>query len=66
MNLELLRQKIDDSNIKKGALKEAIGCTYSTLSRKIDGKSDFTVKEMEKIVLLLRLTKSEKDKIFFG
>lgn len=66
MNLELLKQKIDESNIKKKAFKDALGVTYYTFNRKINGESTFSINEMNILVMMLKLTDKDKIRIFFG
>lgn len=66
MDLELFRRKIKESKIKKSAFKDALGCTYYTFQQKMEGKTDFTVKEANVLSNMLHLTNEERLKIFFG
>ena len=66
MNIELLKEKIEASNIKKRAFKDALGVTYYTFNRKINGDSNFSINEMNILARMLKLTDKEKVRIFFG
>ena len=45
---------------------QSLGVTISTLSRKINGKSEFTRSEIQAIRNLLKLSPNEVDEIFFA
>lgn len=66
MNYGLFKEKIKQSGIKKEAFKNAIGCTYNTLNRKLDGKSEFTINELNILANMLDLSRTDRLKIFFG
>lgn len=66
MNYKLFKEKMDQSGIKKEVFKNAIGCTYYTFQMKMEGKSEFTIKELNILANILKLTRSERLNIFFG
>lgn len=65
MNISLLRDRVKESNIKKSAIKDAVGCSYYTLQSKLEGKTEFTITEMNKIGRLLNLSRKDMCNIFF-
>lgn len=64
-NYEGLRLRILGKFGSLGAFAEALGCTASTLSLKINGKSDWARTEIEKTQQLLDLTPDEVLEYFF-
>lgn len=66
-NTKLLNEKIKASGLKKSYIAKAIGRTQSTLSRKIAGKHDFKVSEINVLCEILPIeTPEEKEAIFFA
>lgn len=63
--LELLRKKIEDSGMRITAIAEKSGILRATLYNKLSGKTDFTAREIVSLTNVLRLTKKERDDIFF-
>lgn len=62
---EALRRRILGKFGSLGAFAEALGITASTLSFKLNGKSDWTRAEIEKAQQLLGLTPEEVLEYFF-
>ena len=58
------------AQIRAGVTKEDIaqylGINVATIYRKFNGESDFTLSELRKLKIILRLSKEDVDRIFFG
>jgi predicted transcriptional regulator len=65
-DLKLLREVIDESGLKITALSEKAGINRTTLYNRLNGKGDFTVSEMSRLSDALRLSSSDRDRIFFA
>lgn len=65
MNLDLLKNKIEQSNTSRNAIAEALGITRQGLYNKLDGKKEFKGSEIKIISSMLNLTPAERDAIFF-
>lgn len=65
MNMELLQKKIDESGLKNYFIAEKVGIDRGSLYNKLNGKTEFTMTEIIKLCEVLRLSDSEKVKIFF-
>lgn len=66
-NTKLLKDKIDESGLKKSYIAKAIKRAPSTLARKLSGKQDFTASEINALCELLSIdTPEEKEAIFFA
>ncbi len=63
---ELLKQRIETAGIKKGTLCQEIDVTYKTLSKKLEGTSDFTESEMQNLSRVLHLSVEDRMAIFFA
>ena len=66
MNLELLKAKIDQSEISKSELAEVLGISRQGLYNKLDGEKEFKGSEIKTISRTLELTSAERDAIFFA
>lgn len=66
MNLDLLKNKIEQSNTSRNAIAEALGITRQGLYNKLDGKKEFKGSEIKIISSMLNLTPAERDAIFFN
>ena len=66
-NLELLKQKIDESPLKLSVIMERAGINNrQTWSNKLSGKTEFTVSELQGLCDALELTKAkDRNAIFF-
>ena len=65
-NTMLLRKAIKDSGLKISAVMEALEIkSYTTMRDKINNVKNFTVREIEILCVLLRLTKEQREQIFF-
>ena len=63
---ELLAERIKTAGIKKGTLCKEIDVTYRTLTRKLEGESDFTESEMQNLTRVLHLSVEDRMAIFFA
>lgn len=66
MNLNALNQSIEDSGITIISIANKIGISRQQLYKKLSGEVEFKVSEANLISDILRLTKKEKDEIFFA
>lgn len=65
-NIDLLKQKIEESGIPMTTLAQRSGIVRVTLYNRLNGIGDFTVSEVSGLSNALKLTKAERDQIFFG
>lgn len=65
MNDELLRKKIDSSNLSKSFIAECLGLSRQGLHNKLIGEREFKGSEIKKLSILLNLSDSERESIFF-
>lgn len=65
MNDELLREKIASCNLSKSFIAESLGLTRQGLYNKLSGIREFKGSEIKKLSLLLELSNSEREAIFF-
>lgn len=65
-NTELLRQAISDAGLKISAIMDALQIkSYTTIREKINNVKSFTVREIEILCALLKLTHEQREQIFF-
>lgn len=64
-NSELLREKISLSGYKLQFIAEKMGLTYQGFLKKINNESEFKASEIKSLQAILRLSKKERDAIFF-
>lgn len=65
-DIDFLRCKMDDSGMTVVAIAEKSGILRETLYNRLNGKGDFTASEIVGLTKTLKLTKSERDKIFLS
>ena len=64
---ERLKKKIQDSGLLRVAILRKLGIkSYATLRAKVDGESEFTVSEIDKLCKMLDIGRSEREAIFFA
>lgn len=63
---ELLKSLISKSGLKRSYIAEQLGITYQGFKLKLDGKNEFVESEMRTLSDLLRLTKTDRERIFFA
>ena len=66
VNTELLELKIERSGIKYKAIADMLNLTPSGFLLKRKGTNEFTGSEIQKLKIILGLTESERNKIFFN
>ena len=64
VNIDLLREKIDESGMSIVAISEKAGMSRETLYNRLKRKGEFTVSEIIALTDILHLTKDERDDIF--
>ena len=65
-NVEMLNMKIERSGKSHTEIAAALGMSMPTYYSRKAGKSEFTASEIVKATAALKLTKTERDQIFFG
>lgn len=63
-NIELLKEKIDDSGMTMIAISKKSGILRETLYNRMNGKGEFTASEIVSLTKVLNLTRDERDEIF--
>lgn len=61
LEIQLIRK-----NVSKKALAKALGISEMALFNKLNGTSEFKASEIDKATNFLRLTRDERDVIFFA
>ena len=64
-NIGLLKEKISDSGITMTALSKKSSIDRGTLYNRLSGVGDFTATEIVGLTNVLRLSKTERENIFF-
>ena len=66
-NTMMLRRAIKNAGLKISAVMEALGIrSYTTMREKINNVKTFTVREIEILCVLLKLTPEQREQIFFA
>lgn len=65
MNCKMLRDKIADSGMSIVSIANKIDISRESLYNKMNGKTDFTAREITGLTTVLMLTRKERDEIFF-
>lgn len=63
-NIELLKEKMNDSGMTVVAIAEKSDILRETLYNRLNGKGEFTASEIVGLTKTLKLTRLERDKIF--
>ena len=66
MKENLLRAKIVELGFNIGSFCKAAGFTQTTFNRKLTGKSEFNLSEIQRMVSTLKMTDEEICNIFFA
>ena len=66
VDMDLLKEKIEESGIPMTTLAEKTGILRETLYNRLAGRGEFKASEMAAIGNVLHLTVSERDEIFFA
>ena len=64
VNLELLKEEINDSGMTMVAIASKSGISRETLYNRLAGKGEFTASEITGLTHALRLTMERRDHIF--
>lgn len=65
-NTIMLTKYIDESGYRKGHIASALGISSYGLMLKINNKSEFKASEIAKLCDLLKISKKDRDSIFFA
>ena len=65
-DMEMLKQRIDESGCKLGYLALNMGLSRAGLYKKLNGDCEFKVSEVLSISRLLHLSDADRDSIFFS
>ena len=65
-DIDLLKEKIHDSGMTVTHICQKVGILRETFYNRLNGKSEFTASEIVALSLVLRLTRTERDKIFLN
>ena len=65
-DIEALKDKIRDSGMKMTSIAEKSGIVRETLYNRLAGVGDFTATEIVGLTDTLRLSKAEREQIFFN
>lgn len=66
VNLDLLKTTINDRGITIVSIAGKMGISREGLYKKLSGEAEFKASEIEKMTDALRLSKKERDTIFFA
>lgn len=66
VNIELLKQKIEESGYTVKYIAQSIGITRESLYNKMNRKTEFSAREIVMVTSLLKLNRDERDQIFFN
>lgn len=66
VDLNLLKHTIDDHGVTIVSIAGKIGISREGLYKKLSGEAEFKASEIEKMTTALRLSKEERDAIFFA
>ena len=66
VDLKKLRSTIDESGLKINALSDKAGINRATLYKRLSGQGEFTVSEISGLCEVLRLSASDRERIFFA
>lgn len=65
VGIDFLKVKIKDSGMTMKAIAEKSGILRETLYNRLDGKGEFTAREIIGLTNTLNLSTDEREKIFF-
>ena len=65
-DIEMLKEKIDNSGISIVALAAKCGVSRETFYNRMSGKGEFKASEINALTVALHLSRDERDIIFFG
>lgn len=65
MNVKELKKAMVEQDVKQNDLAKALKTTKGNISRKMTGKSDFTLPQAQQLIKFLHLDKKQAYDIFF-
>jgi len=65
MDTKLLNEVVKESGMKYAYIADQVGLPYTTLYSKLTGRSRWYIDEVYKLCKVLRLSKKQRDSIFF-
>ena len=65
-NTKILKDKIQQSGLKKSYIANALGVSRQTFSAYLDGKAEFRVNHMNILCNLLNIDLEQREAIFFA
>ena len=66
INTAELNQAMQQSGLKKSAVAGRLQLTTQTLTRKLNGESEFNISEAQELREMLGLSASQRQRIIFG
>lgn len=66
MNSDLLKNKLREVGISEEDMAKAMGISKDALENRLNGKTEFTLKDIIAVVQILGLDRRETGQIFFG
>ena len=66
VNIELLKQEMEDSGMTMVSIASKSGMLRETLYNRLAGRGEFTASEIAGLTDALHLTKAKRDHIFFS
>lgn len=66
MNSDLLKNKLREVGISEEDMAKAMGISKEALENRLNGKTEFTLKDIIAVVQILGLDRRETGQIFFG
>lgn len=66
VDIEKLKEVIDDSGMTKVAIASKSGILRATLYKKLAGQGEFTASEIERLAEALKLSVAQRNAIFFA
>lgn len=66
VDISRLKYAMDDSGMTVTAIATKSGILRATLYNRINGVGEFTASEIDSLTRVLRLTRAERDNIFFA
>lgn len=65
-DFKLLHEIIDDSGMTMAAISEKAGMNRATLYNRLDGIGEFSAREIMGLCNALRISKDDRERIFFA
>lgn len=65
-NMDLLREKIDESGMTVLAISEKSGIDRATIYNRLNNRGEWKASEIVSLAEVLRLSKAEREKIFLS